>query len=128
MWIVAVAKLTILYFAIAGSIRAPFAMGIVVALVLIYMPIALLLAAIPPHVELPLATTLSTHRWVYFLADAGLGALAMVVAFRRARRARDNLDLRPHLERAGYAYLGNTLLGAAALLLLALFAFLTSRQ
>src|SRR5687768_16162861 len=95
---------------------------------MIYMPIAILLAAIPPHFALPGSDFLSANRWVYLLVDAALGIGPFIIASRRAKAARDNLDLRPHLERTRGAYIANTILDLAALALFLIFGLLVERQ
>lgn len=67
---------------------------------------------------MPLNELLASSWWPYPTLLTGVSVLATVVAFKAANAEREGTSKHRHLERAGFAFLGNSVLDLALLAIL----------
>jgi hypothetical protein len=100
-------------------VRARFWPGLGALATALYLTLSRLSSVVPPYPGLPLKDTLEEIWWLYPCALLALSFGPMMFAFRKLRDMREDEPRYQRLERAAFAFLANTLLDAAVLVIIA---------
>lgn len=127
LW-VALIKLLALAYAAYDSIRARYWPGIGALVSMLYITLARLSSLVPPYPALPLKDTLEEVWWLYPCALFALSFGPMLFAFRKLRDLREDDPRHKKMERVAFAFLANTLLDAAVLVIIAFVLVMLARD
>ena len=123
-----VLELVAVGFAFVYAVRARSVAVVVLLSMIVYGAAAVLLAAVPPHVQLPGAAVLAGHWAIYPVVSIGLAAAGTWIGFRRSAGEWEGTAAHRAAQRVGLACLAVMLVHLAAFVVMGAGALLVARD